>query len=130
MQREKSMHTPIRILVANQPKLMRELILETLAEQPGVEIVGEVPEESNILNRVEETRPNFLFITLDDPETRPALCDSVLRSHPEISIIAVGPHHDQGIRYWASFDIHSSAVEASLEAILTVMKDAPAGEAP
>ena len=123
------MQKPIRILVANQPKLMRELILETLADQPGVEVVGEVPDESSILERVEATRPHFLFITLDDPETRPVLCDNVLRLHPEISIIAVGPHHDQGIRYWASFDIHSSAVEASLEAILNVMKDAPAGEA-
>lgn len=119
----------IRILVANRPKLMRELILETLADQPGVEIVGEVAEDGNILGRVEETRPDFLFIALDDPEKRPAVCDTVLRLHPEVSIIAVAPHHNRGIRYWASFDIHSSVVEASEEAILAVMKNAFAGEA-
>jgi DNA-binding NarL/FixJ family response regulator len=115
--------------MANQPKLMRELILDTLADQPGVEIVGEVPEEGNILERVQETRPDFLFISLDDPEIRPALCDSVLHSHPEVSIIAVGPHHDQGIRYWASFSIQSSVVEASVESILALLKNAFAGEA-
>jgi len=123
------MQRPIRVLMANQPKLMRELILDTLADQPGVEIVGEVPEEGNILERVQETRPDFLFISLDDPEIRPALCDSVLHSHPEVSIIAVGPHHDQGIRYWASFSIQSSVVEASVESILALLKNAFAGEA-
>jgi len=119
----------MRILVANRPKLMRELILETLADQPSVEIVGEVPEESNILGRVEETHPDFLFIALDDPEKRPAVCDTVLRLHPEVSIIAMAPQHNRGIRYWASFDIHSSVVEASEEAILAAMKSALAGEA-
>jgi DNA-binding NarL/FixJ family response regulator len=122
------MQRRIRILVANRRKLMRELILETLADQSGVEIVGEVAEGGNIMASVEETRPDFLFMTLDDPETRPSLCDSVLRIHPAVNIIAVGPHHDHGIRYWASFDIHSSAVEGSVEAILAVMKTAFAGE--
>ena len=123
------MQRRMRILVANRPKLMRELILETLADQPSVEIVGEVPEESNILGRVEETHPDFLFIALDDPEKRPAVCDTVLRLHPEVSIIAMAPQHNRGIRYWASFDIHSSVVEASEEAILAAMKSALAGEA-
>ena len=36
------MDRSIRILVANRPKLMRELILATLADEPGIEIVGEV----------------------------------------------------------------------------------------
>jgi DNA-binding NarL/FixJ family response regulator len=123
------MQRRIRILVANQPKLMRELILETLADQPGMEIVGEVPEESDILSRVEETKPDFLFIALDNPEKRPTFCDTVLRLHPQVNIIAVGPHHARGIRYWASFDIHSSVVEASEETILALVKSAFAGEA-
>ena len=39
------MDRAIRILVANRPKLMRELILATLADEPGIEIVGEVADE-------------------------------------------------------------------------------------
>ena len=34
-----------RILVANQPKLMRELLVEMLAEESWIEIVGEVAHE-------------------------------------------------------------------------------------
>ena len=32
----------IRILVANRPRVMRELLLATLADRPDIEIVGEV----------------------------------------------------------------------------------------
>ena len=38
----------IRVLVANRPKLMRELMLATLADEPGIEIVGEVSEDAEI----------------------------------------------------------------------------------
>jgi hypothetical protein len=33
---------PIRVVVANQPRLMRELVLETILEQPDIEIVAEI----------------------------------------------------------------------------------------
>ena len=36
------MEKATRILVANRPKLMRDVVLATLSDQPGIEIVGEV----------------------------------------------------------------------------------------
>jgi len=45
------MEKVIRVLVANRPRLMRELILTTFADQPDIEIVGEVGEESEISER-------------------------------------------------------------------------------
>lgn len=41
-----------RILVANQPKLTRELLVEMLAEESWIEIVGEVAEEAGIRESV------------------------------------------------------------------------------
>jgi len=121
----------IRVLVANSPRLMREIIIEAFAEQPDIAIVGEVTEDSEIIGRVEETHPDFLFIALEDPNERPAVCDAILRSHPEVNIIAVSPRVNSTVRYWASFDIHSDVIEASEEAILEVMrgKRSVAGEA-
>lgn len=116
------MDRQIRVLVANRPKLMREVIIETFVDQPDITIVGEVAEEAEILRRVDETRPDFLFIALNDPLERPAVCDTILRSHPEISIFAVAEHANQTMRYWASFNIHASEIEASGEAILSVMR--------
>jgi DNA-binding NarL/FixJ family response regulator len=59
------MEKAIRVLVANRPRLLRELILSTFADQPDIEIVGELSEESEIFASVDKTSPNFVVIGLD-----------------------------------------------------------------
>ncbi len=116
------MEKAIRVLVANRPRLMRELILTTFADQPDIEIVGEVGEESEISESVKRTLPNFVVIALDHPGRRPAICDELLREHPEVRVIAVAPEKNFVVYYWASLNIHSNDIEASEEGILSVMR--------
>ena len=116
------MEKAIRVLVANRPRLMRELILTTFADQPDIEIVGEVGEESEISESVKRTLPNFVVIALDHPGTRPAICDELLREHPEVRVIAVAPEKNFVVYYWASLNIHSNNIEASEEGILNVLR--------
>jgi chemotaxis response regulator CheB len=121
----------IRVLVANQPKLMRELILATLSEEPGVEIAGEVSDEKDIRQTVRNTSPDVLVIALDEPATRPRLCETLLRDNPGLRIIAVASQQNCSVFYWASFDIHSSQIEASEQGILNAVRNitpASAGE--
>jgi DNA-binding NarL/FixJ family response regulator len=112
----------IRVLVANRPRLMRETILATFADQADVEIVGEVADESDIIESVNRTRPNFVVIALDQPGSRPPVCDDLLREHPEVRVIAVAPARNYVVYYWASLDIHSSNIEASEEGMLNALR--------
>ncbi len=112
------MEKTTRILVANHPKLMREVILATLADQPGIEIVGEVSDEAEILKHVQATVPDLLIIALDEGEQRPSLCDRLLRENPDLRIIAVASRKDRTLYYWASFDIHCADIETSTAGIL------------
>ena len=116
------MQKAIRVLVANRPRLMRELILTTFADQPDIEIVGEVGEESEISESVKRTLPNFVVIALDQPGKRPAICDALLREHPEVRVIAVAPERNSIVYYWASLNIHANDIEASEEGILNAMR--------
>ena len=116
------MEKVIRVLVANRPRLMRELILTTFADQPDIEIVGEVGEESEISESIKRTLPNFVVIALDHPGRRPAICDELLRQHPEVRVIAVAPEKNFVVYYWASLNIHSNDIEASEEGILSAMR--------
>ena len=116
------MEKSIRVLVANHPRLMREIVLTTFADQPDIEIVGEVADESEISESVKRTLPNFVVIALDNPGRRPAICDELLREHPEVRIIAVAPEKNCIVYYWATFNIHSIDVEASEEGILNAMR--------
>ncbi len=116
------MEKAIRVLVANRPRLMRELILTTFADQPDIEIVGEVGDESEISESVKRTLPNFVVIALDHPGRRPAICDELLREHPEVRVIAVAPEKNFVVYYWASLNIHSNDIEASEQGILSAMR--------
>lgn len=117
----------IRVLVANRPRLMRELILETLTDQPGIEVVGEVTDDAEIPDRVHQTLPDFLVIALDEPGKRPDICDAILRVHPEVRILAVASGQNRTICYWASFDIHSDDIEPSEAGILRAVRSMTAG---
>ena len=116
------MEKPIRVLVANHPRLMRELILTTFSDQPDIEIVGEVANEADIPVSIEKTNPDFVVIAQEKLGERPSICDTVLRQRPDVRVIAVAPHHNYSVHYWASLNIHSHDVEASEEAILGVLR--------
>jgi DNA-binding NarL/FixJ family response regulator len=125
------MEKTTRVLVANRPKLMREVILTALADQPGVEIVGEVSDESDILLQVRATLPDLLVVALDENELRPPICDQVLREHPELRIIAVAWRKNRTLYFWASFDIHCTDIETSLAGIMSVVhQPAESGRTP
>jgi chemotaxis response regulator CheB len=121
---EKAMDKAIRILVANQPKLMRELLLGTLADQPWIEIIGEVTNDSEISELVHRTAPDLLVIATDGPGKRPPICDSLLQVHPELRIIAVAPLQNYSVCYWASLDIHCEDIEPSEEGFLSAVRSA------
>ena len=111
-----------RVLIANQPKLMRELLVELLAEEPWIEIVGQVTQEAEIRDLVQRTAPDLLVVTADRPGKRPAICDELLREYPALRIIAVAPHENYIVCYWASLNIHTDDIESSEQGFLSAVK--------
>ena len=116
------MEPSVRVLVANRPRLLRELVLSTLADQTGIRVVGEAGDEQDVPSLVAETKPDFLLIALDESHRRPPLCDVLLRDFPGLRIIAVAPNTNVGIHYWTSLEIHSTKMEASEQALLEVIR--------
>ena len=58
----------IKVVVANRPRLMRDLVMATISDQPDIEIVGVVEEETSIPGTVEQLRPDYLIIAMDRSE--------------------------------------------------------------
>lgn len=120
------MEASVRVVVANRPRLLRELVLSTLSGQAGIEVVGETENEQEVPSLVAATKPDFLLIALEESKRRPPLCDLLLREFPALRIIAVAPNTNVGIFYWASFDIHARTMEASEEALLEAVRSSAA----
>jgi len=113
----------IRVLIANRPRLMRDLVLATIGGREGIEVVGEVEDERDIRQQVENTRPHCLIIALDQPDQRPALCDDLLRDFPEMKILAVSASHNSSALFWVTMTFCSRRVEVSEEGILDALRD-------
>jgi hypothetical protein len=51
------METSVRVVVANRPRLLRELVLSTLSGQAGIEVVGKTENEQDVPSLVAATKP-------------------------------------------------------------------------
>ena len=118
----------IRVLVANRPRLMRELVLATIADQPDIEVVGETQNESEIAELVDTTRPDFLIIALDQTEVRPELCGFLLGRYPGMKVLAVAPQENNSILYSAFVDIRAKRIENSEQGLLNSLRNPEVAE--
>lgn len=113
----------VRVLVANQPRLMREAVLAAVSKQPDIKVVGEVSEEAEILAALERTEPDFLIIALGASDERPSICDFVLEGRPQLRVLAIAPNRDTAIFYWVSGgEICASRVDTSEQGVLSALR--------
>jgi len=115
----------IRVLVTNRPRMMRDLVIETLSDQPDIEIVGETENASGVTELVENTRPDFVIIALDDQDARLDLCGFLIGRYPEMRILAVSAARGNSVCYSAFIDIRSTSVQTSEEGLLSALRNAP-----
>jgi AmiR/NasT family two-component response regulator len=115
----------VRVLVANQPRLIRELIMNTIADQPDIELVGEVEKQRDLSEVVEQTRPDVLILGMDERERYHAQCGFLLGRYPEMRILALAPEQNRALFYWATLDIRSKPLESSEEGILNAVRQRP-----
>lgn len=111
----------IRVLVANQPRLIRELIMATIADQPDIELVGEVGKREHLADAVAQSRPDVLIVAMDEHEN-PVQYGFLLGRYPEMRILALAPEQNRALFYWASVDIRSKPLESSEDGILGAMR--------
>jgi len=116
---------PIRVLVANRPRLMRDIVLATISDQPDIVIAGEVTEERELEKAVEDTRPDFLIVALSSGDKLPNICYSILEKHPHMRIIAIASDRASTLFCWTSLNIHSNRIETSEEGVLRALRGKP-----
>jgi hypothetical protein len=112
----------IRIMVASQPRLMRDVVLEVISGQPDIEVVAEVQDERKIVDLVGEIRPDWLVIANDEPQKRPSICDPLFDRYPHLKILTLASKNNDCIFYWATMSIRSSRVESSEKGILDALR--------
>jgi chemotaxis response regulator CheB len=104
---------------------MRELVLEVIADLPDIEVIGEIQNENDLAQAVEEAEPDVLILALDGDDKRVAQCGFLLGRYPQMRILALAPEKNRGQLYWAVVDVRSETLESSEEGILTALREHP-----
>lgn len=112
----------IRVIVASRPRLMREVVLEVISEQPDIEVVAEVDDDDKIVELVAEVHPDWVVIAVDEPDNRPGICDPLFHRYPHLKVLALASEKNNCIFYWATMSIRSSRVESSERGILDALR--------
>jgi DNA-binding NarL/FixJ family response regulator len=112
----------IRVAVANQPRMMRELIAMSLVTEEDVEVVADINDEAAISQVVGEATPDFLIVSLDSRRFGPPAREDMLQRHPEMQILALATDGNSFILFSASDGIRSMTYKGPEAEILDVMR--------
>jgi AmiR/NasT family two-component response regulator len=108
--------------MANQPRLMRDVMATRLATEKGVEVVAQIGDEAEISRVIDETEPEFLIISLDSRHFRRPEREDMLQKHPEVQIVALASDGNSFTLLSASDGIRSVTYNAAEVDILDVMR--------
>ena len=78
----------IRILLANRPRMMREVVREMIEAQPDMEVVGEVLDPLELIVAVRETEADAVILALEGSE-EPGLTSHLLAEYPKLTILGL-----------------------------------------
>lgn len=113
----------VRVLLANGPRLMRELVYAVLAEQSDIDVIGEIENHSELGTAIEQSRPDALIIWYR-------------REHygsMRVSNWTIPSHEDPGPRaraesrsaLWAIVEFRTKPVESSEACFLSALREHP-----
>ncbi len=113
----------IRVLIVNSTRIWRDMLYDTIREEPDIEIVGDVSEENAIVLATERTDPDCLIVPLEQPGISIPFCTEILVKRPHIRIVAIGEGTDVVEIYWMSEegDVRRTYTTATREAILRAL---------
>ncbi len=78
----------IRILLANRPPMLLEVMREMVQRQEDMEVVGEILDPIGLLVAVREREADAVILTLKDYE-EPGLCSHLVAEYPNLTILSL-----------------------------------------
>lgn len=88
---------PLRILVVDDTVLYRKVLSETLAEIPGVEVVGSATDGKVALAKIITLKPDMLTLDFEMPVMDGLeVLEHVKTKHPELKVVMVSSHTKEG----------------------------------
>ena len=88
----------LRLLVADDHRLMLQAVRAILADAEEIEIVGEVQRGSQVLPMVHQTHPDMVLLDIRMPQVDGLTClDRLRERHPAVKVVMLSGVDDQSV---------------------------------
>lgn len=85
----------IKVLLANRPRMMREMVRQIIEDQQDMEVAGEVLAPVDLLVAVRETKADAVILGMNDSEEL-GLTSHLLVEYPGLTILSLAPNGSRG----------------------------------
>jgi hypothetical protein len=86
---------PTRVIVANEPRLLRGMLRRALAQVPGLQVVDEIADPTELLTRLRETKAEWVIVSLWPNGALPPVLEVLLSEYPLICLFGVAADGSQ-----------------------------------
>jgi DNA-binding NarL/FixJ family response regulator len=94
-----------RILIANQPRVLRDILRRALERQPPLSVVGAVSDLERLPREIEQAEANWVIVSLEADGALPASVEPLLSAYPLVGFMGVA-------RDGSQFKVQASGHEA------------------
>jgi DNA-binding NarL/FixJ family response regulator len=117
------------ILLANQPRMLREMLHRALDKTPDVRLVLETDKPKRIPKILDRVRADWLITSLDEEDQLPQPVREAIEQNPSVSVLGLsadgshvevrGARSDDGNREGRRYSLEN----ISLAELLTILED-------
>lgn len=84
-----------RVVLANQPRLLRGLLNRVLAKAPGVEVVSEELDPRRLSSTVAQNKADWVIVSLWQDGEMPFALENLLVEHPSMCLLGMASDGSQ-----------------------------------
>ena len=112
----------LRVVLANMPQILRQIMRDLVDRQPDMAIVGEVRTLAELPDAITASRAQAVILTLSPPSPGLSFCETLLARHPTLTLVGLALRHDRAVIWppWTG----PRAIEMSGQAILGALRGA------
>jgi DNA-binding NarL/FixJ family response regulator len=89
---------PIRILLVDMPRMLREIVSETVSNQPDMRVVAERAEHSSMPSAASESGAQVVIVGSDGPDVEDG-CERFALQRPDVGVLALSADGRQTVLY-------------------------------
>ena len=78
-----------RVILANEPSLLRGMLRRAIARAPGLEVVGEVTDPAKLLPLVNQSKAQWVIVSIWPEGPVPRTVQSLLLEHSSLGILGM-----------------------------------------